>query len=156
MARKPRTAETLVSIKPTEPLRPLLPIEEMKNLWIQFQELKSRLLTKEDHQTIAGKEYIKKSGWRKLAVAFGLSDQILGKTREEREDGSIVWEFHVRVTAPNGRYAEAVARCDSRERSFAHPEHDVEAVAHTRAKNRAISDLVAGGEVSAEEIFAER
>ena len=30
--------------------------------------------------------------------------------------------------------------------------HNIESTAHTRAKNRAISDLVAGGEVSAEEI----
>ena len=33
-------------------------------------------------------------------------------------------------------------------------EHDVYATAHTRAKNRAISDLVGGGEVSAEEMLA--
>ncbi|PNX46582.1 MAG: hypothetical protein BV457_07445 [Thermoplasmata archaeon M9B1D] len=40
----------------------------------------------------------------------------------------------------------------SGKKHFAHPEHDIHATAHTRAKNRAISDLIAGGEVSAEEV----
>jgi hypothetical protein len=55
----------------------------------------------------------------------------------------------------SGRSMTAVAVCPSKERKFAHPEHDVFAVCHTRAVNRAISDLVGLGEVSAEEIEAE-
>lgn len=35
---------------------------------------------------------------------------------------------------------------------WSHPIHDIFSTAHTRAKNRAISDLLAGGEVSAEEL----
>ena len=35
---------------------------------------------------------------------------------------------------------------------FSNPENDVRGTAHTRAKNRAISDLIGAGEVSAEEI----
>ena len=56
------------------------------------------------------------------------------------------------VRAPNGRINTGVGICDSKERNFAHLEHDVYATAHTRAKSRAISDMVAGGVVSAEEM----
>ena len=47
---------------------------------------------------------------------------------------------------------DAVGSCASNERRFAHIDHDVRAIAHTRSKNRAVADLVGGGEVSAEEI----
>ncbi len=57
-------------------------------------------------------------------------------------------------TAPNGRQTEGVAICTSTEKKFAHPEHDVYTTCHTRAKNRAISDMIAAGEVSAEEMEA--
>jgi hypothetical protein len=48
-----------------------------------------------------------------------------------------------------------VGACASNERRFAHLDHDVRATAHTRGKNRAIADLVGGGEVSAEELEGE-
>jgi len=49
------------------------------------------------------------------------------------------------------------AIASSKEKSrWAHEEHDVYALAHTRAKNRAIADLIGGGEVSAEEIESEQ
>lgn len=123
-----------------------------------FQELKERLLSKQDYQMIGEKKYIKKSGWRQIALAFNLSDEIL---KEERKQYKVenkeyfVWELTVRATAPNGRYADGTASCASNEKKFSHVEHDVRATAHTRAKNRAISDLVGGGEISAEEIGAE-
>ena len=48
-----------------------------------------------------------------------------------------------------------VASCDSREKpdSKNRLEHDVATMAHTRAKNRAISDCIGTGEVSAEEMI---
>ena len=140
-------------------IRPVASAEEALAAWRQFQELKRSLLTLEDYQDIQGRPRIKKSGWRKIAAAFGISDQIL---REERRDyGSpgqgghyFVWEITVRAVAPNGRYADAVGACASNERRFTHLDHDTKATAHTRAKNRAVSDLVGGGEVSAEELEA--
>jgi len=117
-----------------------------------FEELKQKLLTDEDYQAIGDKKYIKRSGFRKIALAFGLSDKILEQVRVDRPDGSFVWRIRVRVTAKNGRCSEGVAACDSRERGWAHLEHDVYSTAHTRAKSRTISDLVAGGAVSAEEM----
>jgi len=64
-----------------------------------------------------------------------------------------VWRVEVVCEAPNGRVVENVGLCSSDERGFAHSEHDPEATATTRAINRAISDLIAGGELSAEEIL---
>lgn len=127
-------------------------VEQAVANWKKFNELKSKLLTKEDYQNISGKNFIKKSGWRKLAQVFNVTDAILEAKRIDREDKSFYWEFTVKATAPNGRYSIGVATCDSKERNFAHLENDVKATAHTRAKSRAISDLIGGGEVSAEEI----
>lgn len=122
-----------------------------------FEELKRKLLSSKDYQNIGGKQYIKKSGWRMFSLAFNLSDEILKEERKEYKANNqeyFAWEVTVRVTAPNGRYAEATASCSSNEKRFTHPEHDVRATAHTRAKNRAIADLIGGGEVSAEEMDA--
>ena len=61
----------------------------------------------------------------------------------------------VRVRAPNGRETVGVASASSDERKFSHPEHDVYALCHTRAKNRGFSDILGLGEVSAEETSAD-
>jgi len=134
------------------PVRPLVSAEEAAKRWAEFEALKASLLTGEDYQVIGGKRYIRRSGLRKLGVFFGVSDRILEKERTEREDGSFVWRVVVEVVAPNGRMSVGVGACDSKERGFAHAEHDVFATAHTRSKSRGISDLVAGGAVSAEEV----
>lgn len=137
------------------PVKPLVSPEKAAEDWALFEALKSKLLIEEDYQPIAGKRYIKRSGFRKIAVYFGLSDRILEQERVDRDDGSFFWRIVVEVEAPNGRVSTGVGACDSRERRFAHVEHDVYATAHTRAKSRAISDMVAGGAVSAEEMEAE-
>ena len=134
------------------PVMPLVTPEKAAEQWALFEALKAKLLSSEDYQTIAGKRYIKRSGFRKIAVYFGISDRILKEERADRDDGSFSWRIAVEVVAPNGRSCVGVGACDSSERKFAHMEHDVYATAHTRAKSRAISDLVAGGAVSAEEV----
>ena len=124
------------------------------------------------------KSFIKKSGWRKIATAFNLNLGIITEKRIEYEnlgyrkkidDGvdkngkpkfkkitvyepGFVYEVVARATAPNGRFMEATGSCSLGERDFAHDEHDIRATAETRAKNRAIADLVGGGEVSADEL----
>jgi len=136
-----------------EPVRALVTPEQAKEQYKTFEELKAALLSPNDYATIMGKPYVTKSGFRKIAVVFGLSDEIVDEEKHVRvEDLSFYWRVRVRVTAPNGRTSEGVAICDSKEKNFAHVEHDVYATAHTRAKNRAISDMVAGGLVSAEEM----
>ncbi len=147
------------TVLPSEPVRPTMirplatPDEALDN-WQAFEALKGKLITKDDIQHIQGRDFVKKSGWRKIAAAFGISTECVA---EEREDipGGWLWRVRVRATAPGGRYAEGTAGCASNERRFSHPEHDVYAQAFTRACNRAISDLVGGGDVSAEEMKAE-
>ena len=133
---------------------PLVTPEQAKAQWSQYEKLKASVLSETDFQKIGTDRYTKKSGFRKIATFFGLSDVITEKTRVDRPDGSFIWSFIVSVTAPNGRVTQGIGSCDSRERNFAHLEHDVFSTAHTRAKNRGISDMVAGGEVSAEEMEA--
>lgn len=123
-----------------------------------FDQLKSQLLGENDFQGISGKNFVKKSGWRKLALAFNISDEVVSEERKTYKTPTgyyFVFEVTAKAIAPNGRFSTATASCASNERKFAHLDHDVRATAHTRAKNRAISDLIGGGEVSAEEIVAE-
>ncbi len=134
------------------PVRPVMSPQEAAEAWQLFEQLKARLLNNSDYQTIQRKQWITKSGFRKIAVAFNLSDRIVREERTDRADGSFMWRLVTEAIAPNGRTSTGVGICDSNERKFAHEEHDVYATAHTRAKNRAISDLVAGGAVSAEEV----
>lgn len=134
------------------PVRPLVSPEQAAQAWKIFLDLKKKLLDKDDYQRIGDSKFIRKSGFRKLSVVFNLSDEIVEQEKTTREDDSFYWRIVTKVTAPNGRTSVGVGICDSKERNFAHVEHDVYSTAHTRAKNRAISDMVAGGVVSAEEM----
>ena len=144
---KPPTGEMVLV-----PVQPLFTPEQAAEALRKFERLKKEVLVRDDYQTIAGKQYIKKSGFRRIALCFNLSDRIVEQERTDREDGTFTWRIIVEARADNGRVCNGVAICDSAERNFAHLEHDVYATAHTRAKNRAISDMVAGGVVSAEEM----
>lgn len=133
-------------------LRPAGTIDDIVHSWETYRELKARLLDVNDWQEIAGRKCIKKSGWRKLQTAFSISDEII-KEEKKKCDDYFACEVTVKATTTNGRFSYGVGCCSSRERRFAHPEHDVRSTAHTRAKNRAISDLLGCGEVSAEEMI---
>lgn len=116
-----------------------------------YQSLAKKIMTADDIQKIQGKDFKKKSFWRKCQRFFNLSVEIV---KEEREvyDGYFVYKFIVRATAPNGAHMDGTGTCSSDEKGMLKTEHNTRAIAETRAKNRAISDLVAFGEVSAEEV----
>lgn len=143
-------------------VRPAVSAKEALAAWREFQELKKYIIEPSDIQTITtidkktGREkqsrFVKKSGWRKFAQFYNLTDRIVEESKEPAGQGGFRWKIKVVCTAPNGRETEGVGMCSSTERGFAHPDHDVYATAHTRAKNRATSDMIAAGEVSAEEI----
>lgn len=103
------------------------------------------------------KDFPKKSAWRKLGKFYKISDEIIGEPkRVDREDGSFVYHYTVKAIAPDGQYTFGVGSCDSKEiPDERRREHDTESKAHTRAKNRAISDLIGFGQVSAEEMTGE-
>jgi len=121
-----------------------------------FEELKRKILTPSDMVRIGDNLYVKRSGWRKIALAFNVRTEILSVERK-REDGVLTVWVTARATAPNGRSSDQVAVCDSTEFSgnLKPTQHNIETKAATRAVNRAVSDLVGGGEVSAEEMTSE-
>lgn len=156
---------TTVDLRVThEVIRPLDPgevVEAMRS----HQELLRRILDPSDWQGApdAKGSFVKKSGWRKIALAYNLA---LGRVSEEveRDDSGMPLRatFTAWAQAPNGRRVEATGHCAYAESRFSGPrgnisklENDIRATAETRAKNRAISDLIGMGKVSAEEAEAD-
>lgn len=139
---------------PLEVLRPVGTNEQIIRAWKDFQSLKVVLLTDDDYyEPSRGKSVIRKSGWRKLAVAFGLTDEVLSQIQEKDAEGTDwTWRIRVRVSSRGGRSVEAVGACSTKERRFAHAEHDSYAMAHTRAKSRAIADMLGSSEQLEEEV----
>ena len=151
-------------------------VEAAKEFMNNYQDLVEALLDDSDYQKIQGKKAKKKSAWRKLATAFNISDRVVHHEETRDETGQIVSaKFFVEATLPNGRSSVGVGECsiygkirykttpkypaDKETPSnfelrgrYSDAEHDVPATAHTRAKSRAISDLIGAGEVSAEEL----
>lgn len=159
-------------------VRPAADLAQIEAAFADYQALCARLLDDDDYQELHQggqvRRFPKRSAWRKLAVAFGVSFEIVERSFQRDEQGRVVSaEFIVRASAPNGRYADGWGQasvyerccgkqcsrrhqhcppgCDGR-RHFTHPEHDIPATAETRAKNRAASDLFGMGSVSAEEV----
>ena len=65
--------------------------------------------------------------------------------------------YCVRATLPNGRSVESDALCSRSERGKDKvSDHTIMSTAKTRATNRAIAELIGAGEVSAEEMSAEK
>jgi len=68
-----------------------------------------------------------------------------------------IYHFDYRAIAQTGRYAEGSGSASTAERESSDKMiHDTRSLAQTRAMNRAISNLVGGGEVSAEEVMTGR
>lgn len=134
-------------------VRPAMTPDDSLIAWNEFQELKSRVKSPQDIVYIQGKEYLTKSFWRKMGTFFNLTDDIMTREIELDSMGKTRSAYYeVRVTHPNGRSVVGIGFCCATERRFAHPDHDIRATANTRAKNRAISDMIAGGEATAEEM----
>lgn len=173
-------------------IKPADNLEEVAELYEQFEQIKDKLLKSSDTTPISGNVHINKSGWRKIATAFNVSVEVV-EDETWIEDGIVKCKVKAVATAPNGKSATGEAMCASNEsnhmeyvadddadrskaqeiageeetvlkidgkwRRLLEPrevnEHNIYATACTRAKNRAISDCVGGGEVSAEEIGKE-
>ena len=109
-------------------------------------------------QDIGTGKFPKRSAFQKLANAYRVSTEIVSDETDYDEQGRMIRaRVRVRATHPDGRYQEGDGRChilERGERKASDPktEHDVHGTAVTRAKNRAIGDLIAFGAVSAEEV----
>ncbi|NTU46992.1 hypothetical protein HGA88_05185 [Candidatus Roizmanbacteria bacterium] len=141
--KKAKESETIVM--------PAVSPDEAVVAWEAYQDLKKKIATEQDIQVMQGREFYKKSYWRKLATFFNISVEIV-EERHERYENNIVFYFTCKATAPNGRYAIGSGSCDLFEKGRRNSFHNARSTAETRAFNRAISNLVGGGEVSAEEI----
>lgn len=130
------------------------PITDIVAAQQAHHDICAKLLDADDYQSIGSKSFRKKSGWRKLAMAYSVSHEVLKEDYWYDAEGHICRaKFVVRATAPNGRYEDGIGLCDVSERNFGlKQDHDIPATAHTRAINRASSDLFGLGEVSAEEV----
>jgi hypothetical protein len=137
---------------------PVTTPEEAKKTMELYQNTLDALVDDRDWQKVGTEKFLKKSGVRKLAVAFNLSEEIIDLKEERDSEGKIVTAFaSVRITAPNGRTTVGTGTCSIHDNKtgrngFAHAEHDVRATAITRATNRAILNMVGMGKVSAEEV----
>jgi hypothetical protein len=123
-----------------------------------YQQLLKDLLDDSDWQGTGDGRFAKKSAWRKIARAFNLSVTIVSMEVARDEEGSpIRAECIARAAAPNGQVQDADGYCSISEFTGKRAddvklENTLRATATTRAKNRAIADLVGMGEVSAEEV----
>jgi hypothetical protein len=101
----------------------------------------------------------KKSAWKKLARHFRINVVEAWHQVTILDNGNVIAEVRVRGIAPWGQEADELGACTTYETRFAYDKskgwHDCLATAMTRASNRAISALIAAGEVSAEEVGAE-
>jgi hypothetical protein len=127
-----------------------------------YQELKRQIGTPDDFQKIGDKQHPKKSFVRKVQRFFNVSCEIIQDEPLKDEKGKpIAWLAKVRaVHQATGAFQEADGSCgfDEKVDKYGRPDkkrqtiHNIRSHAITRAKNRAILDLVGFGEVSAEEI----
>ena len=142
-------------------------VEQALEEWNVYQKLCKSLLNDSDYQEYTTmdkktgkqieKRFPKKSAWVKLGRAFNVNTEIvdkefvLTKTGETREA-----YYCIRATLPNGRTVESDGSCSRRENGKSNAtSHTIRSTAKTRATNRAISELIGAGEVSAEEIQGE-
>lgn len=167
-------------------VKPVEDIDAVVEAYDKFEEVKDKLLSNADLTKIGDGVHVNKSGWRKIATAFNLSTQSLekiktvedgvvryevkaravapnGKTSEATGMcGSNESNFMEAGAPDEGEPAdhEDYFKIDGKWRRLKDPkavdEHSIMATAETRAINRAISDLVGGGEVSAEELAAKK
>jgi len=164
--------------RPQTLIRPIATPESVREALDAFIKIRDACLDESDklyrlpdgtisvHPIKGGTVFIKKSGWRKVALAFNLDWEILSCELINSEDKNgkfFLYEVQVKVTAPNGRSVINIGSCSSRNPFFSkkkgvekivEPENIV-MMAQTVALNRAISDIVGSGEVSAEEIQQE-
>ena len=93
------------------------PTTQVLELQVAYQALCAALLEPSDYQTIGDKQFRKKSGWRKLAVAFNVSTELLSET-EIRGHRNRIEEVKclVRASAPNGRFQDGIGVCSIYER----------------------------------------
>lgn len=156
-AHEPREAQALVPYSQHNAGGMVMPVAtpQQARVAVQaFEDMKTSLATPSDMILMKGNRiFLRKPFWRRVARAFGLDVHLVSEERRIDADGSLSYSVIYRAIAPNGATMDGDGFCSTSELSApTNTEHNCRARAHTRAKNRAISDLVGGGEVSADEL----
>lgn len=146
-------------------LKPLVTPDEAVKAFNEYQQLKQKLRGAGDFIGFKDRDGNPKEAptkqWRsKLTRFFGISTEVVEEQMEYLPDGSFVVKVKARATAPNGLYQEGDGSCwsktkeryDYKGEQVGDLYHNTRSHAITRAKNRAVLELVGFGEVSAEEI----
>jgi len=151
----PEEKLAVVKSQTTGMITPAGSIDDAVQQFRLYQQLKERLATEDDFQPIAGKKHPKKSFVRKVQRFFNISCELLKDEPLYDKGGKVIaWIATARAMhLPTGAYQDADGSCSFDEKvEKQRTIHNIRAHAITRAKNRAILDLVGFGEVSAEEI----
>ena len=136
----------------------IVDVETAKAEWNAYQILCKELLNDSDYQAYEQngkiKQFPKKSAWAKLGRAFNVNTEIVDKEFIIGKNGETKEAYYcIRATLPNGRTVESDGSCSRHEKGKSHAtSHTIRSTAKTRATNRAISELIGAGEVSAEEL----
>lgn len=130
-----------------------LSVDTQRKMAAAYDAACAALIGPNDVQQESGRSFKKKSAWRKLARHFGISTSVATVERAYLGD-TFIATVTVRATAPWGQHSDAVGACATDEATGRRviTLADAIATAETRATNRAVSNLIAMGEVSAEEI----
>lgn len=150
MSHEGETIQALQLVPPVDESTPAVRSLEQFHAYQRLQQTLDDAMP-EQIQLIRGKKFRKKGYWRAVAKGFRITTTIVHEERIEVGDHDWGYLFVVRATNPNGESAEGDGACSASEKGDNATLHNVRSHAHTRAKNRAISDLVGFGEVSAEE-----
>jgi hypothetical protein len=159
---------------PLEVLRPVGSVQQILQAWQMFQELKRAIITEEDYYLDdRGKQQLKIGGWRKFAIAYGLTTELLDETIMPDKVDPREWVARVvlGVKTKGGRKTIGVGYFSTREvkhkyledNSIVHPtktdksgapipvplEHITTSRAYTRALKRGVQDMI--GPVEQEE-----
>jgi hypothetical protein len=131
--------------------------EEMVAALDAYQDLQSSLDERMPDAIVEvqGKKFRKKIYWRAIARAFGLSVGEVAGSEEVLSSGNEDWGYKVTYRAVNklGDYSDGDGACmHSEKHGLSGTVHNVRSHAHTRAYNRAVSNLCGFGEVSADEL----
>lgn len=98
-------------------------IERQKKIALAYDEAVRGLLGADDYEEEAGRQFKKKSAWRKLAQRFNLSWFIVRNERWWEHDARegvyhLIARVVIRVVAPWGQVVEAEGLCSTRESRF--------------------------------------
>jgi hypothetical protein len=128
-------------------------ITAQKSLAAAYDKACDSLIGENDVQKEGGRTFKKKSAWAKLGRHFNISTVVVSAQKEMLGE-TFCATVTVKAIAPWGQSAEGLGACATDEESGRRTITiaDAIATAETRAHNRAISRLIAMGEVSAEEM----